>query len=366
MLDLIKIREDLHQIPELGFQEVKTQKYIEKVLAKFPELIIHRFDFPALVAEYKVGEGSYKLFRADMDALPISEESGCAFSSKHLGKMHACGHDMHMTILLGLIERVINQNIQQNILFVFQPAEEGMGGARRMLDTNFFKKYNITACFALHVNGEYPVGTIASKPGIFFANTREVEVVFQGKSAHVAFSEKGKNALDAGAEFYLALQDEIKEQFPQKKTVICAFGKMEAGTVMNAVPAKCTFNGTIRAFTAENHENIKKLVEEVAKSIARKHELEVEVIYHAYYKEVNNDFGLFASLKQQLAGSEYKLLESEAVFTGEDFGFFAAEYPGLLFWLGANQGEAQDLHSNKFLPDFNAVKVGIDVMAGLV
>jgi N-acetyldiaminopimelate deacetylase len=366
MLDLIKIRQDLHRIPELGFAEHKTVQYLLNILEKFPKLQIHRFDFPAIVAEYRVDERAYKLFRADMDALPIAEQTGVAFASEHPGKMHACGHDMHMTILLGLIEQVLRRELQQNILFVFQPAEEGLGGAEKLLKTGFFRNYEISECYALHVNGAFPVGTVATKPGIFFANTRELELTFRGVSAHVAFPEKGRDALAAGVDFYSQLQKELSEKFPQPGSVICALGKMSAGTVMNAVPDFCAFEGTIRAFSQADHLKLKKLLEELAQSVAEAHQLTAEVQWHAFYKEVNNSPQLYQKFQQKLKNSAYNLLEAPAVFTGEDFGFFAQHYPGLLFWLGANQGSSEDLHSAKFLPAPAAIEVGVDLLARLV
>ncbi|MFO7896278.1 MAG: amidohydrolase [Candidatus Cloacimonadales bacterium] len=366
MLDLIKIRQDLHRIPELGFAEHKTVKYLQDILQQFPQLKIHHFDFPAIVAEYRVDDEAYKLFRADMDALPIAEQTGCDFASEHAGKMHACGHDLHMTILLGLIEQVLRREMQQNILFVFQPAEEGLGGAERLIKTGIFQNYQISECYALHVNGAFPVGTVASKPGIFFANTRELELTFRGVSAHVAFPEKGRDALAAGVDFYAQLQRELLERFPQPGSVICGLGQMSAGTVMNAVPDFCTFHGTIRAFSTADHQKLKRLVEKLAARVAQEHQLKAEVQWHAFYKEVNNSLQLYQKFQQILKISAYELIESPAVFTGEDFGFFAAQYPGLLFWLGADSGSSEDLHSAKFLPAAAAIEVGVDLLSRLV
>ena len=184
--------------------------------------------------------------------------------------MHACGHDMHMAILIGLIEKVVTDNLNENLLFLFQPAEEGKGGATRILNTGIFDKFDISEAYSLHVNGEMKTGEIASKSGIFFANTQEIEVVFKGRSAHVAFAEKGINALTAGAEFYLEIEKEIMREFPIGKPVICAFGKMNAGVVMNAVPAECRLEGTFRAFTTEDHEVLAALLENVKSKIAKK------------------------------------------------------------------------------------------------
>ncbi|RLC49181.1 MAG: amidohydrolase [Candidatus Cloacimonadota bacterium] len=365
-MNLSEIRKNLHQIPELGFEEFKTQKFILSILKQFPQLKIHTFPFTGIVAEYSVGKGDYKLIRADMDALPIEEETDCDFRSQHPGKMHACGHDVHMTILLGLIEKVIQADLQQNILFVFQPAEEGKGGAKKMLETGFFDSFSISEAFALHVSGSLPLGTISSKAGIFFANTEEVDVIFKGKSAHVAFPETGKDALKAGIDFLRIVEENLQKNFTIPDTIRCVFGKMEAGTVRNAIPADCKLEGTIRAFFDDDLRKIKEILEFSGKEIAEKNGVQTKIKYLSYYKAVKNEKTLYQKLKSVCRKLNLKFEEAEAVFTGEDFGYFSEKYPGLLFWLGANQGEKQDLHSSSFLPDEKAIPIGVDVFFKLI
>ncbi|MBT3755228.1 MAG: amidohydrolase [Candidatus Cloacimonetes bacterium] len=364
-MNLYKIRKELHKIPELGFEEIKTQKYILQLLKKIDGIIVHTFDFPGILIEYSHGNGKYKMFRADMDALPISEDTNCGFESEHKGKMHACGHDMHMTILIGLIEKIIQANLKENILFLFQPAEEGMGGATRILNTGILDKFEINESYALHVFGGMETGEISSKAGIFFANTQEIEVVFTGKSAHVAFAEKGINALAAGAEFYLEIEEAIKKKFPIGKPVICSFGKMNAGVVMNAVPDECRLEGTFRAFTNEDHEALKTLIEQVKTRIAEKHKIKADIIYKAYYKEVVNNEMLLNKLKSIASEMCIDFQDAGMVFTGEDFGFFTEKYKGLLFWLGVGNNGA-DLHSPQFLPDEKAIDIGVDLFFELI
>jgi len=367
IMNLINIRKDLHKIPELGFEEVKTHDYIFQLLRKFKALEFHTFEFPGILVEYSYGNGKYKLFRSDMDGLPITEKTNCGFESEHEGKMHACGHDMHMTILIGLIKKIIKEQVKENLLFLFQPAEEGKGGATRVLNTGIFDEFDISEAYALHVNGKLRIGEIASKPGIFFANTQEIEVVFKGKSAHVAFAEEGINALHAGAEFYLELEKEIKKEFPMGKPVICVFGKMNAGVVMNAIPAECRLEGTLRAFTNEDHEILKSLIENVKSEIAKKHGVEAEIIEKAFYKEVINDKILYDKLKSTAPELQLKFQESDAVFTGEDFGFFTERYKGLLFWLGVGNSKINtDLHSSEFLPDEKAINIGVELFYSLI
>ncbi len=362
-MDLNEIRKQLHKIPELGFAEKKTQKYILSKLKSFSKLKIHTFDFTGILVEYTINKKSYTLFRADMDGLPVSENTNCGFESEHSGMMHACGHDIHMTILLGLIEKVIQEKPQQNVLFLFQPAEEGKGGAMKILETGILEKFEIESVYALHVNDEFLIGEIACKKGIFFANTQELVVNFVGKSAHVAFPENGKDALAAGANFYLEIQRQIVKKFSDNKKVICGFGKMEAGTAMNAVAANCKLNGTFRAFNKKDRDKLQNLIENVSRKVAKNHKLEVEIKYLAYYHQVVNDEILYNKLKKKSRDLGAKFIEAEQVFTGEDFGFFAKKYKGILFWLGCRKPKTtkNGLHSATFLADENSVKIGVNI-----
>lgn len=365
-MNLYKIRKDLHQIPELGFQEYKTTKYIKSVLSEFPELEIHEFEFPGLLIEYKKNEEKYKLFRADMDALPITEDNHCDFVSTHPCIMHACGHDMHMTILLGLIDQVIKKQPDQNLLFLFQPAEEGFGGAERILKTGMLDKFEITETFALHVNGHLPTGAIESKPGVFFANTQEISVKFIGRSAHVAFPQNGRNALAAGADFYLNLQKRIQQKFPNHSGAICEFGFMKAGTVMNAIAAESHLDGTMRAFEKEDWQEVHEILKTTAAESSEKYNLNHEIIYKSYYKRVVNNEDLYQKLVKKVKQLEIDFTEGHAVFTGEDFGYFTDKYRGILFWLGVHSGKKMDLHSPDFLPDEKAIAIGVKVLFSMI
>jgi N-acetyldiaminopimelate deacetylase len=366
MLDLYQIRKELHRIPELGFQEFKTTKFIKNTLRKFKEIKLITFDFTGLMVEYSHGEESYKLFRADIDALPIQEDESCPFHSQHPGVMHACGHDMHTTVLIGLIEKVIEEKRKENLLFVFQPAEEGKGGAERILKTGILDKYKISETYALHVSGDLEVGQVSSKAGIFFANTQEIEVRFHGKSAHVAFPENGRNALAAGAEFYTNLHENIHAAYPNGKEVICEFGQMEAGTAMNAIAAHCILQGTMRSFHDESYKKVRSILEKTVRASAEKHRVKSEIVYKCFYKHVVNHQKLYENFQYVVAKLGYENIPAEAVFTGEDFGYFAERYPGLLFWLGVHSGTEMDLHSVDFLPDEKAIDVGVNILFNLI
>ena len=200
----IQLRHKLHQFPEIAFKEFKTTELLIENITKLPgadKIKIHT-PFPTgLLVEYQVkNDDQYLLFRADIDALPIKEETDIDYKSTN-EFMHACGHDVHSSILYSFLIDVLENKPNQNILFLFQPAEEAGGGAMEFYNTGVFDQFQIKNAFALHVTDEYPVGTIASTSGVLFASALEIDIEFLGESAHVAFPAEGKNAFNALRKF---------------------------------------------------------------------------------------------------------------------------------------------------------------------
>lgn len=362
-LDLISIRRELHQIPELAFLEHRTRDFILNRLKEMQDLKIHEFaGSTGLLVEYSRGEGPYRLFRADMDALPVTEGTGCGFSSRHQGLMHACGHDVHMTVLLGLIESVLNDRLERNLLFLFQPAEEGQGGAESVLAEGLIQSFTVDKAYALHVGSGKPVGEISSRAGVFFGIPQEFDVRFLGRSAHAAFPEQGVNALQAGMEFLRLMEDGI-QNLAQQERVIFHAGKMQAGTVRNVVPDLCVIEGTQRSLKKGIRDKINELILENSAKAAARTGAEYEVDFLCTYDPVVNDAGMVDDLKRVCGELNLDYREAETALTGEDFGFFTSLYPGLLFWLGS--GCDYPLHSDRFLADEACIPVGVKVFRAL-
>src|ERR1035437_1422149 len=233
MLDPVELRHTLHKFPELMFEEFKTTETLIKSIEGMNNIKTLRPLETGLIAEYKVNDGNFYLFRADIDALPIKEETGVSFASMN-NCMHACGHDIHTSILYGLLKYVVENKTNKNILFLFQPGEEGGGGAERIINSGILSNYNIEKAFALHVTDEYEQGVIASSPGVLFASSFEVDIEFFGKSAHVAFPENGNNAFEALVLFLAKVNDLIKRE---EEKIIFGYGKVASGSVRNIVPA---------------------------------------------------------------------------------------------------------------------------------
>lgn len=362
-MNLYEIRKQLHQIPEIAYQEQKTQSFILNLFQNCKELIFHTFDCTGILYEYKKNDNPFILFRADMDALPIMEETNCDFKSQHEGTMHACGHDIHMTILIGLINQVLETKPDLNILFLFQPAEEGHGGAQAILKTGILDKYKIEAAFALHITGKFLTGSVASKAGIIFGIPQEFDIRIKGKSSHVAMPQNGKDAFLAGIDFYQSLSLITTKAFSPIEPVVVHVGYVQAGTMRNSLPAECLLQGTTRTLTKENHAKMNDLIKKNAEATALKYDQEVIVEFPCTYDPVVNNPVLNNHLKTACQ-NDIQYIETEASMTGEDFGFFTSLYPGLLFWLGTNNQE--DLHSSTFLPDEKSIDIGVKVLYNLI
>lgn len=362
-LDLFQLRKLLHQTPELAFQEHRTKELLLSYLKKLTGIKIHEFSTnTGILIEYSQGQEAYRLFRADMDALPVSEQTGCAFSSLNQGMMHACGHDIHMTVLMGLIARICAEQPRVNLLFLFQPAEEGWGGAEAVLAEGLIQTFNVKEVYALHVAGGMELGKISSREGVFFAIPQEFDVTFRGKAAHVAFSGQGINALQAGLRFMNMMQESVA-RLSQREKVIFHVGKMEAGRIRNVVADICKLEGTHRSLRKEVSGQLNDLIQLNSRLAADEYGATAKVDLLCSYDPVVNAPALVAALKEVVHQAGAVWQEAETAMTGEDFGFFTTRYPGLLFWLGS--GCKHPLHSELFLADEACIPLGVEIFTRL-
>jgi len=352
----IELRHKLHQNPELAFEEFATSKLlIESIkgLNDSKKIKIHTPYKTGLVAEYKVNDGKYLLFRADIDALPIKEENNIKFKSKN-EFMHACGHDVHTSILFSFLQYVLYNKIQQNILFLFQPAEENGGGAMEFYNTKIFDKFDIQNAFALHVTDEYSFGTIASTEGVLFASSLEINVDFNGISSHVAFPTEGKNAFNA-LRLFLDAVDKIPRDI--NEPFVFGVGKINSGEVRNIVPGYARLEGTIRGLSSKKSLAFYNKLEKILSNIEKITGVKIKSEKGAHYPEVIIDSKLYQILVPALS-AKFKFIDCGYKMTGEDFGFFSHKFPSFMFWLGTSRGERYGLHNPKFLPDDSTIEQG--------
>lgn len=356
----IKIRRELHQIPEPGFQEVKTQRYLLDYLERLPaeRLQIKTWRTGILVKLHGTNPGRTIAWRTDMDGLPITEETTYPFRSTHPGYMHACGHDMHMAIALGVLTHFVQHPVKDDLLFIFQPAEEGPGGAKPLLASEEFAAWRPDLIFALHIAPEYPVGSIATRPGILFANTSELFIDLAGKGGHAAYPHRANDMVVAASHLVTQLQTIISRNLDPLDAGVVTIGKIEGGTKQNIIAEKARIEGTIRTLSMESMEKIKERIEALVKGIETGFACTAAIDYGSNYCQVYNDPALTEDFMEWVqTQQDIELIRCAEAMTGEDFGYMLAEIPGFMFWLGVNT--PYGLHHAKIEPDEQAIGVAI-------
>lgn len=362
MARLIEVRRELHQIPELGFQEYKTQAYLLDFIAKLPQTNLHVLTWRTGIVVKVNGFAPEKTigWRADIDGLPVVEQTGVPYASSHEGQMHACGHDCHMTIALGLVESLAQQQPKNDVVIYFQPAEEGPGGAEPMLAWLKEEQPQLLPdqIFALHIAPEYPVGTIATRPGMLFANTSELNIDLKGLGGHAAFPHRTRDMTVAAANLVVQLQSIISRNVDPLDSGVVTIGKMTSGTVQNVIAEHARLEGTIRTAQAETMATIKRRIEAICKGIEASFECEVSIDYGSmYYQVFNEEHSARAILNFAKSFEGAIAYECNAAMTGEDFGYFVKEIPGAMFWSGANTEFG--LHHAKMCPDESLLEFNV-------
>lgn len=356
--DLIQYRRDLHQIPELGFYVYKTSAYVRQVLSQLScrvETILQT----GVVAFFDFGGSETLAFRADMDALPIQEETGLPYASTHEGCMHACGHDGHMAGLLGFA-KVLDQYMQEglkpryNALLLFQPAEETIDGALRICGTHIFDQYNIKAIFGLHLWPMLQRGEIASRPGPMMAKSTSVAVQIEGVSAHCGEPEKGKDALEAACRFVSDIYTYKTIYVPDR--CVLKFGKMESGTVRNAISPYSRLDGTMRTFNDTTWDNLVNAMQHLGQELEHAYGIKFSLDVSKSHPAVINNEDLYRQVKPLLMNLNYVELR-RPVMIAEDFSFFEQQMPGIFFFLGTGSGIP--LHSDNYDFDDSVIIEGV-------
>ncbi len=370
--ELYSLRNLLHQNPETAFNEEKTQRilldFIEQKTAGRNNFNIIKPFSTSILVEYRgtKPEKPFLLFRADMDALSIKEPETNPVKSAN-NCMHACGHDIHMSVLAGLIEWASTELPEINILFVFQPGEEGAGGAKKMFEHNIFDSYKIAAAFALHVTDDYNLGEIASNSHVLFAIPREVNILFKGSSSHAAFPQKGNDAIAMAAHFLTTINHITAKRLDPMNQFLVHIGKIEGGDARNIMADKCSLFGTLRALTKETMNQGAELVEKCAKESASLFGGEAEVETLGEFLPVINSEKLYLMAKKEAEKEKIIGKESPTRLVGEDFGFFCEKYDSLMFWLGSKTEGKQPfpLHSPYYFPDYKTIDTGLLMMEKL-
>lgn len=361
--ELTRYRRDLHRIPELDDDLPRTIAYVRSVLSGLSCDVLEPCK-GAVCAFFDLGRAETVAIRADMDALPIDEASGAAFSSEHPGRMHACGHDGHMAMALAAatwVDRVARGadaavragQLPRNVLFVFQPAEETTGGAKRVCESGVFERYHVTRIFGMHLWPDLPAGSLASRPGPLLARSSETTVTFHGVSSHIAKWRDGRDALGAAARFVVGSKW-LSRKLEQDEPFLLRFGHMTAGTVRNAVAGQARVEGSLRVFSDDMFACAQDEVRALAQTAADEEGCTFDLHFSEGYPPVVNDGTLFGEAAQALPELERV---PEPLLIAEDFAFYQRYLPGVFFLLGTGTGIP--LHADTFNFDERVLLRGV-------
>ncbi|MBS4534645.1 amidohydrolase [Clostridium sp. D2Q-14] len=369
--EVIKIRKILHEIPEIGFHEFKTSDFIKKKLKEYGYRV--RTVARTGVLAFVKGKNNHKAVavRADMDGLMINEKTGLSFSSKNEGRMHACGHDGHMAILLGLAMYLSKiGTINRDVLLIFQPAEEGPGGAKVIVDEGILDDYNVECIFGLHIFPEIDEGKIGIVSGPLMAQNGEFDINIQSIGCHGAMPHLGTDGIYIASEMIGLYQSIVSRNINPNEGAVLTIGKIFGGEARNVIANSVKIEGTIRAFNTEVYDEIKDRMIKINKGIGLMYNVNIDMEIRDFYPPVINDKDLYSLVKNNLNPEE--IVEIEPMMLAEDFSYYQQVRPGFFFMLGSRNesiGYIYPLHSSKFNFNekilFHGIKTYIKILKSL-
>ncbi|NPA26076.1 MAG: amidohydrolase [Chloroflexi bacterium] len=337
---LVAWRRDFHQHPELGFQEHRSARIIAQHLRALGYQVQTGVAETGVVAVAEgSGPGPTVLLRFDMDALPIQEETGAAYASQNPGVMHACGHDGHMAIGLGVAQLLAarRDTWPGRVKFMFQPAEEGLGGAARMIEAGVLENPRPDYALGLHLWNGWPVGWVGYTPGPAMAGASMFRVVLQGRGGHGAIPHTTRDPVLAAGHVITALHTIVSRNVPAQEAGVLSVGAVHAGHAPNVIPETATLEGTLRAFQAETLRLLEQRVRTVAQSVSQAFEVQADVSFHDQVPPLINDPEVCARAQQ--AGArvwpEMNVLTDHRTMGSEDMALVLARVPGCYFFVGS-------------------------------
>jgi hippurate hydrolase len=370
--DMTAWRRDIHAHPELGFEERRTSDLVAAKLEEFGVEVTRGIGKTGLVGRLRVGNSPRAIgLRADMDCLPILEANGFGHRSTHQGKMHACGHDGHTTMLLGAAKYLAKtRNFDGTVHFIFQPAEEGLGGAAAMLKDGLFERFPCDAIFGMHNRPGLAVGKFQIRPGAMMAGGGSFDITVTGVGAHGARPEAGVDPIVVGSQIASALQTIVSRNVRPVDTAVVSVTQFHAGHAHNVIPDKATLSGTARCFSdavmtlIEN--NMRRIVESVAAGFGAKAELDFRSIFPPLVND-SDETQFIADCAVDVVGAENVNRNGPVTMASEDYAIMLKVVPGAYIQIGNGDGEgACEVHNPGY--DFNdgALPFGASLFARLV
>lgn len=370
--EIIKIRHQIHQQPELSFQEEKTAALAAEKMKELGFEVKENIYGTGVLATFinsSRPEAKTLLIRADMDALPVEEKNELEFKSQNKGVMHACGHDGHTAILIGtaLVLKELQAEFEGNLKFLFQPGEETTGGAEGMIKAGVLKNPEVDAALGLHLWGSTAEGVVEYKSGPFMAAPDHFDLKIIGRGGHAAKPHDTIDPIPAAVEIYSSLQNIISRRVDPLDSAVISVCNIEAGNTHNVIPDQAVIRATVRSLNEKLRSRLAEMIEEVVKNICQIYGADYELDYFFGYPPLEND----PELTELLAASAAKILGSSRVrkrdraeMGGEDFSYFAKNIPAVFYFLGiAAEGEIINHHQADFKFNDSVLKDGILVMA---
>jgi hippurate hydrolase len=371
--EFVALRRRIHSHPELGFEELETSRLVAEKLKTWGYEVTEGVGGTGVVGRLKIGDGPRAIgIRADMDALPIVEDTGLPYASRVHGKMHACGHDGHTAILLAAAHYFAQtRRFNGTLNLIFQPAEEGLGGAVRMMEDGLFERFPCDAVYALHNAPGVPVGQFIVQEGAMAASGDIVTVTLTGKGIHGAMPHLGRDPVVAAASIVMALQTIVARNVPPAEAAVVTVGAIQAGTTHNVVPSTATILLTVRALNTAVQQLIEARLSEIVESQARSFGVTAEIDYQAVCRVLMNTENETARAREAISavvGAENILPMPPGMMGGEDFSWMLEKVPGCYVALG-NGAEGHGscmIHNPGY--DFNdhALPIGVSYWATLV
>lgn len=372
----VDLRRRIHREPELGNNEVKTAEKVVNYLQGEPLDVRDKIAGHGLIVTLQGGQaGRTIMFRGDMDALPIHEDNTLDFKSIIPNIMHACGHDVHTTLLAACARVLckVQPHLKGNVKFMFQPAEECApeGGAKRMLAAGILDNPKVDEAYALHV-ADLPLGQISFRPGVANSTSDNLYIDVYGKSSHGSQPHEGYDAIVAAGSVIGAVQTVVSRNLPLSERAVITIGTIEGGTALNIVADKVSMTGTVRAFSSKAVEIVKERLQTVVENTAAAYGCRAQLRYEDGYDFIYNDLQLSEDIKSsigELLGSENIIIQPEPLPAGEDFSFVSKQVPSVFMWVGARDTNyPQDciIHNPRFMIDEAVIRQGLRIMCKIV
>lgn len=367
MEHLVALRHDLHAHPELGFQEQRTSDIVANFLQQLGIEVHRGLGKTGVVGILKKGSSERMIgLRADMDALPMQDQSGTDWQSRAEQVSHACGHDGHTVMLLGAAEKLARDvSFDGSVCFIFQPAEEGLAGAKAMIDDGLFSRFPCEAVYAIHNWPELPLGQVQTRPGAIMAAADRFDIRVLGGGGHAAQPHLTRDTLLATSELVVQLNTLVSRALDPSETALLTVTRMQGGFSHNMIPAEANITGTVRTFSPAAQATIEARLRQMAEHITAAHGLHAEVSYLRYYPATLNSTAEAQFCLQALTQASITAEAApQPALTSEDFAFMLQARPGAYLWLGS--APCKPLHHAAY--DFNDALIphGVNVFVTLI